>query len=166
MEQLKKIYPQATFRGIRGNVQTRLRKLNEEDYQATILAKAGLMRIGMQECIGRVFSTEELIPAAGQGILAIQVRKGESDSFLDCVKNKESEYAAVAERSFVRRLNGGCSSPIAAYAQVNGQELRLNGLYYNEERQDYIVGCRTGSVEQAEKIGVELAECLKRQFGS
>ena len=166
MEQLKKIYPQATFRGIRGNVQTRLRKLNEEDYQATILAKAGLMRIGMQECIGRVFSTEELIPAAGQGILAIQVRKGESDSFLDCVKNKESEYAAVAERSFVRRLNGGCSSPIAAYAQVNGQELRLNGLYYNEEKQDYIVGCRTGSVEQAEKIGVELAECLKRQFGS
>lgn len=164
MEQLKKLYPKATFRGIRGNVQTRLRKLNEEDYNATILAKAGLSRLGMQNCIGRIFSTEELIPAAGQGILAIQGRKGEDYSFLDCIKNRESEYAALAERSFVRRLDGGCSSPIAAYAEVSGQELRLKGLYYDEEKQDYIVGDSIGSVEQAEAIGAALADHLKKKM--
>lgn len=160
MEQLKKLYPQATFRGIRGNVQTRLRKLEEEDYSATILARAGLVRLGMEEVIAKTFSVEELIPAAGQGIVVFQGRKQEDYSYLDCVCDQASFYAAKAERSFVRQLDGGCSSPIAAYASVDGDRLSLRGLYYHEPAKDYSVGVKEGSVEDAEEIGILLAKEL------
>lgn len=164
MEQLKKLYPNATFRGIRGNVQTRLRKLEEEDYVATILAHAGLSRLGMENCIARIFSVDEIIPAAGQGILAFQGRRGEDYSYLRSACSKESEYAAKAERSFVTCLDGGCSSPIAAYACVEGDQLKLRGLYYHEPANDYSVGVKVGSVADAEKIGQELAKELKAQW--
>lgn len=160
MEQLKKLYPKASFRGIRGNVQTRLRKLEEEDYVATILAAAGLARLGMKDCISKIFSVEEMLPAAGQGILAFQGRRGEDYSYLTCACSNESEYAAVAERSFVKELDGGCSSPIAAYASVDGQELKLRGLYYHEPVKDYLIGEKTGNVSEAEKLGQELAKEL------
>lgn len=164
MEQLKKIYPKASFRSIRGNVQTRLQKLEKEDYAATILAAAGLVRLGMEEYISKIFSVEEIIPAAGQGILAFQGRAGEDYSYLSCVCNKESEYAAIAERSFVRKLDGGCSSPIAAYAQISGQKLKLRGLYYHESARTYSVGEKIGNVSDAEKIGQELAKELFTQW--
>ncbi|MBR3770664.1 MAG: hydroxymethylbilane synthase [Clostridium sp.] len=164
MEQLKKIYPNATFRGIRGNVQTRLAKLEKEDYSATILAKAGLARLGMEDYIDRVFDIEEMIPAAGQGILAYQGRKGEDYSYLQCVCDQTSEYAARAERSFVKYLDGGCSSPVAAYAQINGEELTLHGLYYHEPASDYVVGKTTGNVAVAEALGEALAKELKARW--
>lgn len=160
MEQLKKLYPNATFRGIRGNVQTRLRKLEEEEYSATILANAGLVRLGMEDCIAKTFSVEEIIPAAGQGIVAFQGRKGEDYSYLDCVCDKASFYAATAERSFVKYLDGGCSSPIAAYALVNGEHISLRGLYYHEPAKDYSVGVKEGNVWDAEQIGIALAQEL------
>lgn len=163
MEQLKKLYPKAEFRGIRGNVQTRLRKLEEEDYAATILAVAGLKRIGMEDCIGRIFSVEEMIPAAGQGILAFQGRKGEDYSYLTSACSKESQYAATAERSFVKYLDGGCSSPIAAYAVIKGQELKLRGLYYHEPAGEYSVKEKMGTILEAEKLGCELAKELLAQ---
>lgn len=164
MEQLKKLYPKASFRGIRGNVQTRLRKLEEEDYAATILAVAGLVRLEMEDCISKIFSVEEMIPAAGQGILAFQGRKGEDYSYLTCAYSKASEYAAKAERSFVKELDGGCSSPIAAYADISGQELKLRGLYYHEPTGDYSVGEKIGNVLEAERIGQELARELFTQW--
>lgn len=160
MEQLKKLYPNATFRGIRGNVQTRLRKLEEEEYSATILARAGLVRLGMEDCIAKTFSVEEIIPAAGQGIVAFQGRKGEDYSYLDCVCDKDSFYAATVERSFVKYLDGGCSSPIAAYASVNGEHISLRGLYYYEPAKDYSVGVKEGNVWDAEQIGIALAQEL------
>jgi len=164
MEQLKKLYPNATFRGIRGNVQTRLRKLEEEDYTATILAKAGLARLGMEDCITKTFSVEEVIPAAGQGIVAFQGRKGEDYSYLECVCDKASFYAATAERSFVKYLDGGCSSPIAAYASVNGEKISLRGLYYHEPAEDFSVGVKEGNVADAEQIGVALAQELVKMW--
>lgn len=165
MEQLKKLYPEATFRGIRGNVQTRLRKLEEEEYTATVLAKAGLDRLGMEECIAKIFSVEEIIPAAGQGIVAFQGRKGEDYSYLDCVCDKNSFYAATAERNFVRHLNGGCSSPIAAYATIHGERLSLRGLYYHEPSGDFSVGTKEGNVRDAARIGIALAQELVEQKG-
>jgi len=164
MEQLKKLYPNATFRCIRGNVQTRLRKLSEEDYEATILAKAGLARLGMEDYIDKVFSLDEMIPAAGQGILAFQGRKGEDYSFLSCVCDEKSKLAAICERSFVKYLDGGCSSPIAAYAQVDEDKISLRGLYYHEPAGDYVVGMKTGSVHEAEQIGEHLAKELKTNW--
>lgn len=164
MEQLKKLYPEAEFRGIRGNVQTRFRKLKEEEYCATILARAGLIRLGMEDCIAKTFSVEEVIPAAGQGIVAFQGRKGEDYSYLDCVCDKNSFYAARAERSFVKYLDGGCSSPIAAYAQVENDKLSLRGLYYHEPAKDFSVGVKEGNVQDAEAIGIELARELMQMW--
>ena len=164
MVQLQKLYPKATFQGIRGNVQTRLNKLENQDYVATVFAKAGLCRLQMEDLIDRTFSVEEVIPAAGQGILALQGRAGEDYGYLSCVHSVESEYAAKAERSFVSYLNGGCSSPIGAYASVAGDRLTLRGLYYHEPAQDYSVGVREGTVTEAETIGEELAKELLAQW--
>ena len=164
MEQLKKLYPNATFRGIRGNVQTRIRKLEEEEYTATILAKAGLVRLGMEDCIAKIFSVDEILPAAGQGIVAFQGRKGEDYSYLDCVCDKTSFYAATAERSFVKYLDGGCSSPIAAYATINGEDISLRGLYYHEPAKDFSVGIKEGNVKDSAQIGIALAQGLVAQW--
>ena len=161
--QLKKLYPECTFRQIRGNVQTRLRKLEEEGYYGTILAAAGLSRLNMEHVIGRIFSTEEMIPAAGQGILAVQGRKGEDHFFLDCVENKKSRAEALAEREFVAVLDGGCTSPVAAHAEVNGNELKLTGLYYREEDDTYWTETRIGNTADARQLGAALAEEMRRR---
>ncbi|HEX3021895.1 MAG TPA: hydroxymethylbilane synthase [Lachnospiraceae bacterium] len=160
--QLSNLYPNLEFRGIRGNVQTRLRKLEEEDYDAIVLALAGIRRLGLEHLISRIFTTQEIIPAAGQGILVVQGRKGQDYSFLDCVADREARIAAICERSFVTELNGGCSSPIAAYATVSGQEVRLEGLYYNEQDGTY----RTGNIHGDSKDAVRLGSKLARQLRS
>lgn len=160
--QLKKLYQNMEFQMIRGNLQTRLRKLEEEPFDQIILASAGLKRMGMNEKIFHIFSTEEVVPAAGQGILAVQARAGEDISFLDCVQNRESEIAALAERSFVSALQGGCSSPIASYAQIAGTELKLTGLYASENAEEFRKESMIGTVENAEKIGEQLAKKVSR----
>ena len=105
-----------------------------------------------------------MIPSAGQGILAVQGRKGEDYSWLMETDDPISRIQATAERAFVRTLDGGCSAPIAAYAQVSGQEVLLTGLYYHEQQQAYVTGTKTGRCEDAEQIGVELARELKGRF--
>lgn len=160
MIQLRKLYPQMRFKNIRGNLQTRFRKLAEDDFDQIVLAAAGLKRMDMAEKIYYAFSPEEMIPSAGQGILAVQARAGEDISFLDCVQNRESAAAALAERSFVRTLDGGCSSPIAAYAQAEGTELKLLGLYASEDAEEFVTGSITGAVEAAEALGEKLAKEL------
>lgn len=160
--QLKQQYQEMKFQTIRGNVQTRLRKLEEESFDQIVLAAAGLKRLGMQEKIFYIFSPEEMIPAAGQGILAVQTRAGNKVSFfLDCIKDQKSEIAAMAERSFVKALQGGCSSPIAAYAQIAGTQIKLVGLYAKENEETYRKDSIVGSIECAEKIGQKLAEKIK-----
>ena len=161
--QLKKLYPQSRTCGIRGNVQTRLRKLTEENMDATILAAAGLNRLGMEKHIGRYFTVDEMIPAAGQGILGIQGRAGEDYPWIEALDCEESRYAALAERQFVRVLDGGCSSPVAAHAVICGQELYLRGLYYNECDDSYFTSEITGNVKDAEKLGETLAFKMQKE---
>lgn len=157
MIQLQKLYPQAVFRTIRGNVQTRLRKLDEGQYGATILAAAGLKRLGLEHRISRYFTTEEMIPAAGQAILAVQGRAGDDFGFLQGYTDRESELSALAERAFVRALGGSCSTPVAAFAKITGETLLLNALYLDEEKGRLHTGSRSGSISEAETIGTELA---------
>lgn len=164
MVQLKKLYPGAQFKGIRGNVQTRMNKLKTQDYSATVLAMAGLKRLGLESCADRVFEPDELIPAAGQGILAIQGREGGDYSYMECVFDKNAEYEAMAERAFTKALNGGCSSPIAAYSYISGDTITLRGLYYDEVSDDYCTGVKTGLCKDAVHIGEELAMELKGKF--
>lgn len=158
MIQFQRMYPQAQFETIRGNVQTRLRKLDEGMYGATILAAAGLKRLGLTERISRYFSIEEMIPAAGQGILAVQGRAGEDYRFLDGYSDFEAEVCALAERAFVRRLGGSCSTPVAAYATVQGDKMTLRAIYLDENKGRLHEGVRKGSSEEPELLGEVLAD--------
>lgn len=161
--QLTALYPGCSFEGIRGNVQTRLRKLAEENFDGTVLAAAGLRRLGMESVMGRIFSTEEIVPAAGQGILAVQGRAGEDHFYLDCIADYESQTAALAEREFVTALDGGCTSPVAAHGIVKGNELKLMGLYYREEDNTYWKSTTIGNVKDARKLGATLAADMERR---
>lgn len=158
--QLKKLYPQMEFKSIRGNVQTRLAKLDAGEYSALVLAAAGLKRLGLEERISRYFTPEEVIPAAGQGILAVQGRAGEDYSYLKEYDCREARIAALAERAFVRYLNGGCSSPVAAHGVVTGEKLQLTGLYYRETDGAWWTGSIQGETDQAEQLGEALAKKL------
>ncbi|HJC75143.1 MAG TPA: hydroxymethylbilane synthase [Candidatus Mediterraneibacter faecavium] len=166
MLQMEQLYPGCTFRGIRGNVQTRMRKLETEGYDGTLLAAAGLKRLGMEQVIGRYLSVDEMIPAAGQGILAVQGRKGDVHRWIDSIDVRESRAAALAERQFIRVTGGDCTSPCAAHAQVSGNELKLTGLYYNEDAEEYSVDVIVADLSKARQAGEVLAERMIRQSRS
>lgn len=161
--QLRRLYRDMPASSVRGNVLTRLSKLDRGDYCALVLAYAGLKRLGLEDRISKVFEPSEMIPAAGQGIMAVQGRSGENYEFLDCVNDKNAETEALTERAFVRTLDGGCSSPIAAFAQACGDEVKLIGLYYMEAEDDYITGEISGRREDGEALGRKLALQLKAE---
>ena len=135
--QLKALYPELTVLPVRGNVQTRLRKLDSG--------------------IARYFEPTELLPAAGQGILAVQTRRGMDTAVLDAVRDEAGTCCALAERAFVRALGGGCTSPVAAYATVDGDTLTLTGLYVSPDETVVKKETRTGPKAQAEALGAALA---------
>ena len=161
--QLRKLFPQASFASVRGNVLTRLSKLDAGQYGALVLAAAGLKRLGLEDRISRYFSVDEILPAAGQGILAVQGKTGEDYGYLKDYDDPEARVAAEAERAFVRTLNGGCSSPVAAHARVRQDMLSLTGLYYNEQSEKWKKGTLCGSVKEAEDLGIRLAGQLKEE---
>ena len=159
--QLKKLFPDMAIEPVRGNVQTRLAKLEAGQFSALVLAAAGLKRLGLEERISRYFSVEEILPAAGQGILAVQTRKGMDTDCLRLVQDKESACCARAERAFVRALNGGCSSPVAAHAVVERTLLTLTGFYVSADERIQRKGSIRGSAADAEMLGKALARQLK-----
>ena len=158
MIQMKRLFPGCSFRGIRGNVQTRLRKLETEGYDGTLLAAAGLKRLEMAHVIGKYFSVDEIIPAAGQGILAVQGRKDARWEWLDQINDRDARAAAEAERQFIRAIGGDCTSPCAAHAQIHGSELKLTGLYYSENSEDYATDTIISEISKARQAGEELAQ--------
>ena len=157
--QLKKLYPEYSFKPIRGNVLTRLEKLDKGEYSALVLAYAGIKRLGLEDRIYKVFSSYEIIPACGQGIIAIQGKKGQDYSYLKFLNDKNSEYEAKCERSFVKELNGGCSLPISAFARIKENNIILKGFYADEN--NYVIKEVTGNKEDYEKIGINLAKEFK-----
>lgn len=164
MLQMEALYGGCTFRGIRGNVQTRMRKLETEGYDGTLLAAAGLKRLGMEQEISRYFTVEEMIPAAGQGILAVQGRAGDAYEWMERLDSPQSRAAALAERQFIRTVDGGCTSPCAAHARVEGNELKLDGLYYDEKTGQYVKGSLCTDTARALCAGEELARELMRRI--
>lgn len=159
--QIRDMYPEAGLKSIRGNIITRLDKLDRGEYSALVLAASGLMRAGLEDRISRYFSPEEMVPAAGQGILAVQARRDLDVSFLEAVNDRNTAFAAAAERSFVAALDGGCSSPIAAYAEIDGETLKLTGLYFNEDTKEHSVDSITGDRTEAKQLGQVLAARMK-----
>ena len=159
--QARRLFPEAEFQSIRGNIHTRLRKLDKGQYSALIMAAAGLKRAGLKERISRYFSVEEMLPAAGQGTLCVRVRKDFDQSLFFCIHDRETELVTEAERGFVRALDGGCSSPIAAYAEITGNDLCLTGLYYNAADNTGRKMSINGKAQDAGELGCRLAEQIQ-----
>lgn len=159
--QLKKLFPEMRIEPVRGNVQTRLAKLDAGQFSALVLAAAGLKRLGLTNRISRYFESEEILPAAGQGILVVQTRKGMNTDCLRLVHDEKTACCAKAERAFVRELNGGCSSPVAAHATVDGETLILTGFYVSPDETIQRKGSIRGSVPDAITLGRTLARLLK-----
>ena len=159
--QLKQLFPNMDIQPVRGNVQTRLAKLEAGQFSALVLAAAGLKRLGLEGRISRYFTTEEILPAAGQGILVVQTRRGMDTQCLRLVQDEKTACCAKAERAFVRALDGGCSSPVAAHAVVEGEKLTLAGFYVSEDERIQRKGSISGGVTEAETLGSTLARILK-----
>jgi len=159
--QLKALFPNCEIRPVRGNLQTRLRKLDEGQFDALVLAAAGLKRLGLEARISRFFSVEEIIPAAGQGIMAVQGRVDFDLTLLEGYADADAWCAATAERAFVRRLDGGCTSPVCAHAALDGESIHLTGLYWEASDGSWRRGSVEGHREDARRLGVELAQMLQ-----
>ena len=164
--QLQALFPRARFAPLRGNIVTRLRRLDEGQYGAIVLAAAGLKRMGLETRVSRYFSPDEVIPAAGQGIIAVQGRADASPDLRGVfggINDAASECAAVCERAFVRACGGGCTMPSAAYAEVRGDQIHLRGLYYDESSGQWAVGEISGvcaGAAECEALGIGLAQRL------
>lgn len=160
--QLSARRPDLVIRSLRGNVGTRLGKLDAGDYDAIILAVAGLKRLGLDERIRQVMPAEESLPAVGQGAVGIECRLDDKDTIaLLAVLNDEDTACRVrAERAMNLRLEGGCQVPIGSYALLEGDRLWLRGLVGSPDGSQMICGERRGPREDAEKMGISLAEEL------
>lgn len=159
--QLQRLYPEMKIIPVRGNVNTRIRRMDEGEYDGLVLAAAGLKRIGLEKRITKFFSIDEIMPAPCQGILACQGRIDDDYSYLECVNDDVSRDSAIAERSFSRALNAGCNVPAGAYAFVEGEMLTLRGLYVDDANQ-FHEGSITGRRCEAEVLGERLAEVIMR----
>jgi hydroxymethylbilane synthase len=160
--QLLRRRPDLEIVAIRGNVQTRLRKMEEEGMDATILAYAGLVRLEMTHLAAEVIDPSLSMPAIGQGILAVETRAedAETNALVSQLDDPASRAAALAERSFLHRLEGGCQVPIAGYATIAGDRMTLEGLVASLDGREVVQDAITGSSADAAKLGLELAEKL------
>jgi hydroxymethylbilane synthase len=150
---------------LRGNVDTRLRKLKEGLYDAIVLAYAGVKRMGLSGEISQVL--EDFIPAVGQGSLAIETRAEDERviNFVKVLNHQESWLRAVCERAFLRELQGGCQVPIGAYAWIEGDRIKIKAFISDLEGERFLEGYEEGSLQEAEEVGKRLAQRLLREGG-
>lgn len=159
--QLRELRPDLEIVPIRGNVQTRLEKMKNQNMDGIILAAAGLNRLGISDIITDYFDPEIFLPAIGQGALGIEcLINGENNSFFKALDNKEVRITVEAERSFMRALNGGCHTLIGAYSQVKGNDLYIIGTYSVNGKivKKDIIGNKENNIE----LGTKLAEKILR----
>jgi hydroxymethylbilane synthase (EC 2.5.1.61) len=160
--QIAAVRPDLVIRSLRGNVGTRLSKLDNGDYDAIILAVAGLKRLGLESRIRLALSPEQSLPAVGQGAVGIECRLDDEQTraLLAPLNHADTAVRVTAERAMNTRLEGGCQVPIGSYAELNNGELWLRALVGAPDGSEMVVGERRGPVEDAEKLGISLAEEL------
>ena len=148
--------------GIRGNVDTRMRKVTSGEYDGVILAAAALHRLGWEDKITEYLPTEYFLPAVGQGALVIEARAADTElAGMLAPLNHESTWQSVtAERAFLLALGGGCRAPIAALGTVNGTTLQLEGMVADNKKNRILRSSATGSTSEPENLGLQLAENL------
>jgi len=159
--QIRALRPDLSIRDLRGNVDTRLRKLREAGYDAIVLAVAGVRRLG-EVVPGHVLSFAEMLPAVGQGALAIESRLDDAEiaAALEPIHHAPTAAAVTAERAFLRGLGGGCQAPIAAHGQVEDGRLLLQGLVAEPRGERLLRDRREGSAAEADRLGAALAAAL------
>ena len=160
--QIKELIPGVTTAPVRGNVETRLRKLDEGQYSALVLAAAGLKRLGLEDRISRYFSPEEMLPAACQGVLGIQTRSGKDAELVQRINDNNSGSCAIAERAYVKAIGADCGSPDTAFAQIDGEQMIIMGLIYDPVSKIVVKDSICGPVSDAEALGRELADRMTR----
>lgn len=165
LAQLRHHFPHFEFKDVRGNLNTRLSKLDSGEYDALILAAAGLGRLGMAERIHQVIPKEISLHAVGQGALGIECLADNESliTLLKAIEHPQTRDRTLAERAFLRELEGGCQVPIGVNTEVNGDELTLTGLVASLDGTKRVKDTVSGSISEPEKIGIELAQRLREQ---
>ncbi|WP_448572674.1 hydroxymethylbilane synthase [Trichothermofontia sp.] len=165
LAQLRHHFPKLTFKDIRGNLNTRLAKLDAGEYDALILATSGMKRMGWHDRIHQTLPPEISLHAVGQGALGIECRANDPDilGLLKVIEHLPTTHACLAERAFLRELEGGCQVPIGVYTSLNGTDLTLTGLVASIDGQRLVKDRVTGAATDAEAIGIELGQRLRHQ---
>jgi hydroxymethylbilane synthase len=147
---------------LRGNVETRIRKLQEDQYDAIVLAAAGLMRLGLEQRITHLFDLDHSLPAVGQGIIGIECRADDDVSIarVQALNDTLAWQCCEAERAFALRLQGSCQSPIAAHAEISNGNVKLRGVIGSPDGQEIYRGVNSGAVADVQSIGTALADRL------
>ena len=160
--QLKTKYPSFTFKDLRGNVNTRLKKLDDGEFDAIILASAGLKRLEMEDRITQYIDVDTCLPAIGQGAIGIECRKGDDDteSLIAPLFDNETNICLIAERAMNETLNGGCQVPIAGFATLQGDTLSMNGRVAEVDGSNMLYVSDTSSSNNAKQLGINLANEL------
>ncbi|MEB3702972.1 Porphobilinogen deaminase [Candidatus Bealeia paramacronuclearis] len=158
-------YPHFEAVPIRGNVGTRLQKIEEGYADATLLALAGLNRLSLAHLATEILSAEDMIPAVGQGAIAIESRKGDrhTQKLLEALNHRETWLATLAERAFMREIEGSCRTPLGAYAEVHGSELYIKGFIASPNGQILMLHHEKGAVTRAQDLGKDLGIVLKKK---
>ncbi len=165
--QLKVLRPDLNIVPVRGNVDTRLRKLKEGQYDAILLAAAGLRRLGLESEIAEILTPEQLCPAAGQGALAIETREHDA-AYEICgqLSHEASSQAVACERAALARLGGGCQLPVGAFAESVGASLRLTAVVVSPDGTRHLRACAEGPFDQPAELGYAVAEDLLSRGGA
>ncbi len=160
--QLRLLRKDLLIEPLRGNLDTRLRKLDEGQYDAIVVALAGLKRMGWADRATQVLSADEMVPAIGQGALGIEIRADDSElqETLESLRDSDTESCVQAERAFLRCLGGGCQVPLAAHATLKQERLRLVGVIVSTDSVQAVRGAEEGVEAEAETIGARLAKRL------
>jgi len=161
-QQLAALRPDLQLLDLRGNVDTRVRKQREGEYDAIVLAAAGLRRLGHGDTITAYLSVEQMIPAVGQGALAVQCRADDADTLaaLQAIHHEPTAIAIAAERAFLIELQGGCSVPAGAHAWFEGDQLKVLGFWAADDGRVYR-NAATGAPSQADALGVTVAQAVR-----
>ena len=160
--QIRARYPHLEVKVLRGNVQTRLRKLDDGEYDAIILAAAGLKRLELEDRIAGLMSPEDSLPANGQGAVGIECRLDDAEllALLAPLDHQETRLRVEAERAMNQGLQGGCQVPIGSYAELQGDQLRLRGLVGYPDGRQVLYEEMTGPASQGKEMGAEMAKRL------
>jgi hydroxymethylbilane synthase len=165
LAQLRHHFPHLQFKDVRGNLNTRMSKLYAGEYDALILAVAGLQRVGMGDRVHQILPKEISLHAVGQGALGIECRGDDAEllSLLKAIEHPETRDRCLAERSFLRELEGGCQVPIGVNTVIDGDNLTLTGIVASVDGQKLAKDTVSGAAQDAEQLGKELAQVLRKQ---